>query len=186
MHGFYNKIKSALQLDSSAPINVCISGGFWDLACNAIHFIDLVSWWSQASVTSVNSDDLGEWVQSKRPGFNEVFGDLVVIYSNGSKLELSCSPQNEKFKISVFTAQGIWTINEIDGFAVGPNGQILRGGLTYQSELTAPLVNNIFQNGNCDLPPLVDSIKQHRPFIKALLKHWNLKHDSQSDSLPIT
>lgn len=168
------------------PLRVRVVGGSWGLACNAIHFIDLVAWWSQASVQSVDSSGLEQWVQSKRAGFQEVIGSLRVSYTNGSQLELFCGAGTEPTQITVATSNGEWVIDESAGRATSPHGQEFLGHLSYQSELTAPLVKKILQNGCCDLPTLAESMAQHRLLLNSLLMHWNQNQRRQDSIISIT
>jgi len=184
--GWHQAIRSLLLPEDCSSMQVSVSGGSWGLACNAIHFIDLVSWWTQASVQSVNPAGLGDWVQSKRAGFQEVFGSLQVSYTDGSELELCCHSGHEPTQITVTTSKGQWVIEESSGRVVGPIGQELLGQLTFQSALTAPLVKQIFQEGRCDLPTLTESISQHRPLLTSLLMHWNQSQGCQELIMPIT
>lgn len=184
--GWHQAIRSQLLPAGPAPLRVRVSGGSWGLACNAIHFIDLVAWWTKTSVQSVNPAGLDDWVQSKRAGFHEVFGSLGVTYTDGSELELYCHSGAEHIQITFDTPQGQWVIEESAGRVVGPNGQQLSGQLIFQSALTAPLVKQILSEGRCDLPTFAESTVQHRLLLAALLKHWNQSQGCQNSIVPIT
>lgn len=183
---WHQSIRAQLFSDGPSPLQVRVHGGSWGLACNAIHFIDLVAWWTQASVRSVIPSGLGEWFKSKRVGFYEVCGSLVVTYEDGSVLELCCHSGQEPTQISVLTSQGEWLVEESLGRCQGANGQQLYGQLNLQSAITGPLVKQILQNGNCDLPTLSESTAQHRPFLETLQNHWNESHGCQDSIVPIT
>jgi predicted dehydrogenase len=184
--GWHQAIRSQLLPAGPSPLQLRVSGGSWGLACNAIHFIDLVAWWTQASVQSVNPAGLADWVQSKRAGFQEVFGSFRVTYADGSELELCCHSEAEPTQITVVTPQGEWVIEESAGLATGPDGQQLHGQLSFQSALTVPLVKKILQEGRCDLPTLAESAAQHRPLLSTLLKHWNQNQGCHDSIVPIT
>jgi len=183
---WHQAIKEQLLAGGPAVLQVRISGGHWGLACNAIHFIDLVSWWTCASVAGVNGRGLLDWQPSKRSGFQEVFGTLVVNFCNGSSLELRCNQSDAPPLIEVETPEDIWLIEEAAGRAVGPSGQEIAGQLSFQSSLTAPLVEQIFSAGRCELPSLADSAAQHRPFLDTLLQHWNHSQSREDLAVPIT
>jgi predicted dehydrogenase len=183
---WHQAIRSQLLPDGSVPLQVRVVGGSWGLACNAIHFIDLVAWWTQAEVQSISADGLDGWVNSKRAGFKEVFGSLLVHYTDGSVLELSCLPDSQPAVITVEAPQGTWRVEEAVGVATGPAGLQLQGQLSFQSALTAPLVAQILQDGYCALPTLAESIAQHRPLLQALVVHWNRTQGRQDFSVPIT
>lgn len=183
---WHKNIRSQMLFNQPCTIQVQVVGGSWGMACNAIHYIDLVKWWTQSFVESVADLSLHKWEKSKRPGFYEVFGSLSVCFANGSLLELSCDQSTDPLRISIDTPSGRWTIHELEGLAFGPTGQSLEGSLAFQSDLTSPLVSKILDKGECDLPTLQESLSQHLPLISTLLKHWNHYHECSSDILPIT
>ena len=183
---WYQKINSLLLPDGPSPLRVQVTGGSWGLACNSIHFIDLVSWWSHAAVRSVSTEGLSTWIPSKRTGFYEVLGTLSVSYSDGSELELYCGQGNEPVQIIVSAPQGDWVINESLGSIQGPSGRKLLGKLDFQSSLTAPLVRDILHQGSSSLPKLSESLSQHRPLIASLLHHWNTSEGNDDTVVPIT
>ena len=78
------------------------------------------------------------------------------------------------------------SLEEALGKAVGPSGQAIAGQLTFQSSLTAPLVEQILATGHCDLPSLSNSAAQHRPLLNALLQHWNHSQSREDLAVPIT
>ena len=183
---WHQAIKEKVLPSSPEALQVRMSGGHWGLACNAIHFIDLVTWWTGASVDDVDGRGLGNWQPSKRSGFQEVFGTLVVNFRDGSSLELSCNQSDAPSRIEVETPEGIWLIEEAAGKAVGPSGQVIAAQLSFQSALTAPLVEQILTAGRCDLPSLAESAAQHRPFLDSLLQHWNHSKSREDMVVPIT
>ena len=184
--GWHQEIKEQLLASGTAPLRVRMAGGYWGLACNAIHFIDLVNWWTCARVDGVDSRGLQDWHASKRSGFQEVFGSLMVNFRDGSSLELSCQQRDLPPRIEVETPDGIWLIDEAAGKAVSPSGLEIAGQLSFQSALTAPLVEQILTSGRCELPSLPDSAAQHRPFLDALLQHWNYSQSCKDLAVPIT
>ena len=183
---WHQAIKDQLLANRPAYLRVRMFGGNWGLACNAIHFIDLVSWWTAASADVVDTRRLGDWQPSKRSGFQEVFGCLMVNFRDGSTLELICSQSDAAPRIEVETPEGIWLIEETAGIAVGPSGQEIPGQLSFQSALTAPLVEQILTFGRCELPSLADSAAQHRPFLDALLQQWNHSQNRHDLAVSIT
>lgn len=183
---WHQEIRSQLLPQGPVPLSVRVSGGSWGLASNSIHFIDLVSWWTQSSVQSLDAVGLSHWAQSKRAGFHEVFGNLTIAYVDGSELEICCGSGSDPLRIFVVTPQGEWVIEEAAGVVKGPAGQKLHGQLIHQSALTAPLAKQILLEQRCNLPTLAESAAQHQPFLTALLKHWNQSQGSQDQSVPIT
>ena len=117
---WHQLIRSQLVTNDIGPINVEVTGSSWGLACNAIHFIDLVSWWTGASVDYVDNRSLDFWEPSKRYGFQEAFGTLLVSFVDGSSLKLNCNKNGLLPRIEVWTRDGNWLIDESLGKAVAP------------------------------------------------------------------
>lgn len=172
---------------SHGPLRVTVGDGLWGLACNAIHFIDLVAWWTLSDVTAVTPENLDPaWIESKRPGFFEVTGALEVTYADGSTLLLQSYPQGQNMTIHIETSLGLWAIDEVAGVARGAHGRTISGRMELQSEMSARLVDSIILSGRCDLPTLENSARLHRPFLNAMLFHWNQSGARNQTSVPLT
>ncbi len=176
------------KLRNNLPLNMSLTGGAWGLACNAIHFLDYMSWLSGEALVSLNTDCLENvWHEAKRPGNWEIFGTLTASYSGGSSVSMTSSNS----MVSTYTydlkdADGIWHVNEEHGTATHSNGFQLNGKLPYQSEMTAPLIRKIFETHQCDLTSLDESIAIHKIFIQGMQDHWCKFMDSQAQFVPIT
>ena len=184
---WHNQLKSKFY--GQGPLRVIKSGALWGLACNSIHFIDLVSWWTGESLLSVNSVGLDRtWFKSKRSGYFDVSGDLFIKFSGGTELVLRSNSESTEDVVSVqiFNNNNFWTIYEDNGIASSSNGTIINGQLEYQSEITGPMVTQILKYGTCDLPTLNESSELHRIFLDSMLVHWNQSNNSNDKQVPIT
>ena len=162
------------------------SGGAWGMACNSIHFIDLIAWWTDEELGSVDTSGLEKWFPSMRNGFWEVSGNLKMVYSGGSQLELSADESETPFSLILNNEQDSWRLDESGGNFTNANGFSLPGKVEFQSQLTGPLVDQILKTGQCSLPTLTESAKMHRSLITALLDYWNASEKSNDTLLPIT
>jgi hypothetical protein len=176
------------QLFGSSPLKVVKSGALWGLACNSIHFIDLVAWWTGESLVAIDARGLSQdWFESKRPGFYEVTGYLIATYSGGSVLTLRSDPEAQDDQLTVETRKGVvWLIDEAKGVAISREGTEVLGHLEFQSALTPRLVTGILEHGSCELPTLEESAQMHCIFLDAMLKHWNDSRGLNDTHVPIT
>lgn len=183
---WHQRIKT--QLQSNSPLHLTVIGGPWGLACNAVHFLDLMAWWSGESLVSVNTEQLeNRWINAKRPGYWEIFGTLSAIFSGGSTVKLISRANGEPtYSIELNDRNGTWQIDEGKGAAEYSDGTEILGRLTYQSEITDDLVYDILNSGDCKLPTLNESIAIHRVFIDAMLGHWQRHSDPAATFVPIT
>lgn len=183
---WYQKIKKIFRDHTPFPFKFEISGGQWGLACNSIHFIDLISWLIDSEIHDLNVLNKNKWEESKRKNFKELFGRIKVSFKNGSELEIICDKSNNPIEISAQTESGVWKISEQNGIAFGPTGQTIKGSIEYQSLITSPIVEDIFRNNICTLTPLNESIKLHNHLLKGLLENYNKTNNCSSLILPIT
>jgi|APSaa5957512535_1039671.scaffolds.fasta_scaffold50306_2 hypothetical protein len=182
---WHQRIRTAINNHGSVKVSVGNSN--WGLACNAIHFLDLVSWWSDEKLTSIDSSGLEKnWCESKRPGFYEITGLLKATYSGGSELILESRMDGEELLITVQNMEGEWCINELNGIVTGPNGAIISGKIELQSDMTARLVESILKTGSCGLPNFEKSARTHKVFLQSMLEHWNKTQNRNDTIIPIT
>ena len=185
MMTWHQQIREKLQSDT--PLHITGIGSLWGLACNGIHYLDLVSWWTDEKLKKIDTSKLdSKWIESKREGFFEVTGEISAVYSGGTCLVLKSSLEGSPFKINVEGHNSVWEIDEIKGIAVGSDGIIITGNNEMQSTMTSKLVDDILAGKNCDLPKLSDSVEMHRIFLRSLLEHWNNVNSRNDDTLSIT
>ncbi len=183
---WYNKIRA--RIPPYSLIQLKVFGGPWGLACNAIHFFDFVEWFSGEKLVEVITDRLdSHWDPAKRNGHLEVFGTLEGKFSKGSVVYLSSSREGApSYQYELSDGKTLWLINEEAGLAHSSNGEKIEGRLPYQSEMTGPLVDELFATGRCQLPSLESSMAAHLIYLKAMLRHWRDHHDPQAAFVPIT
>jgi predicted dehydrogenase len=171
-----------------SPLNVSYSGGLWGLACNSIHFIDLVAWWSGEFLVSVDTRGLSRsWNVSKRSGYFEITGELIAYFSGGSVLRLRSNENSALQPIRVRLADSVeWMLDESTGKGNGSDGQQLNGQLEFQSQLSGRLVDDILSYATCELSILMESSAMHAIFLDAMLAHWNASQNRNDDFVPIT
>ena len=177
------------QRVAAAPsLSVERSGPQWGLLCNAIHFMDLVAWITGEEVVAVRRGDGGlRWVDAKRPGFLEAEGELEVRFSGGTVLSLAVDPEEAEGSLTIVGEEGVYWLDEMQGRGWSPLKEPFDGELEMQSQLTAPLVEQILTSGTCGLPTFEESAALHQPLLAGLLHEWNLDHPhSPATSLSIT
>ncbi len=192
MFPIYNQIKEIMAGDHK--INLQVSGGDWGLACNAIHFIDLLAFLSRDTSYKLDVTDLDHSVwQSKRKGFIEVTGKLTGIFSNGSRIELeSIAGSEEPTRISINNSQVKVAIDESRGGATiarrekNWNEEISEFKVPFQSELTHLAAKEILESGTCMLPGFHESSLLHLSFLEAIKNHIETIEHRKYDCCPIT
>lgn len=182
---WHQAIKSRLSFGS--PMVLSVDGGSWGLACNAVHYLDMLAWWTGETLKEVNTAQLDRhWIEAKRPGNWEILGTLHARFSRGSLARLTVTPESFSYRFNLNEGLYSWFIDEEAGVAKRSDGLEIPGRLPFQSEVTAELVESILHNGDCALPTLRDSLALHRVFICSMHDHWKLTVDSTARCVPIT
>ena len=186
MMGLYKKIKS--KLNRAEAIHVSKDGKNWGIASNSIHLIDLTEWLSGEKIINFNTSKLSnKWIESKRQGFYEVKGELVANFSNGSTLSLKSNSRSKNELIKIISSGGeSWEIDEITGTAISSLGELIESKISYQSEITDLIINEILNTTTCELTSFKESAEQHRIYLKEMLKFWNYSNKINDERIPIT
>ena len=155
-------------------VEIFVSGGNWGLACNSIHYIDLISWVFNKMPLRINSDQLeNEWFNSKRKGFYEVNGTLKVTYPNNVQLNLTCNSSTDDLTI-ILTCESIrYEYNLITGELYLNGVTLPKVLIPYQSEMTPVVINQINRTKKSFLTPISESIEMHRLFLDEIKKCWD-------------
>lgn len=191
MYPIYKALKEDLK--DANQISYNFHGGDWGLGCNALHFIDHLSYLSGVTSLEVSNTFLDEHIyKSKRNNFIE-FNGLLVGKLNNHTFSLY---SNKEILPSTFTISSDILIAKIDE-AKG-NIQIARKKnnwewetieekiIYFQSELSQILIEDILIKDNCFLPTYKESMDLHIPFIKCLLTHMNIVTDEKHTICAIT
>ncbi len=183
---FYSDLKKKIGTDIPKRIN--LHGGLWGMACNSIHFIDLVEWLTEQHLISVDTTNLDKkWVEAKRPGYYEVTGEISLKFSKGTELLLQSDPTHNNYLINIeISENNFWEINEHEGYMRHSSGELIFGKLSNISEISTEIIQNILKNETCDLTNLRDSCRQHSIILNSFLDHWNKYNNKKDKKVPIT
>lgn len=167
-------------------LNFNVSGGGWGLCCNSIHYIDLVSWLIDSKVKEISTKKLtSTWFNSKRTGYKEINGVLIIKYENGASLNIECDDSDRNLTICLKEKNLIFNYDIISG-SYGFNSKKGLKKIPFQSSMTCDVINQILLKDMCKLTPLNESLNQHKVYIKSMIKHWNLSNQFNHVELPIT
>lgn len=182
---WHKQIKSQLGLNH--PMTLKVRGGLWGIACNAIHFFDLIAWWTGETLQDVYTDHLNpHWFKGKRQGSWEVSGTLKSRFSGGSYVLLTSREDRGLVSLEVSDGCLLWLIKEAEGLAKRSDGIEIPGRMPNQSEMSASLVESILESGCCDLTTLEESVALHRVFIRSMLEYWKRDGNYTATFVPIT
>lgn len=183
---WHKEIKKKMFEKLNGPINVEVTGSDLAIACNAIHYIDLICWWLDIRLVDVDTSKLSSWVSAKRQGYMEVMGTLKMTFSDNSVINLTRTENESISNFRVETSTEEWIIDEFLGIATSSSNHEITGELSLQSKLTPLLFHQLLATGTCLLPTLDESLSQHRPLLESLIDHWNQKTMNHDTIVPIT
>jgi hypothetical protein len=182
---WHQEIKATLEHGGAMTLKV--DGGAWGLACNTIHFLDMLSYWKGETLVEIGTEQLEpNWIEAKRAGNMEVMGTLEARFSGGSRALLSAQPGEVFYTFEFNDGEHVWRMNEEAGTALRSDGLNMPGRIPYQSEVTGLLIDKLLRTGVCELPVLEQSAQMHSVFLRALLKHWQSHVDSSATEILIT
>lgn len=192
---FYKQIKRDFNTSKDKTLLMQVVGGNWGLGCNALHFIDMFSFLTNSNLSQVNTDLLDDKIlKSKREGFIEFSGTLTGVMESGDSFTVSAFDEpSSDITVSLTSNSNRWFINEGKekelhhlSVAKGFKSGLSKISMSFQSDLTSDIVNDLVKRGNCELTPFKDASKTHVVFIKALLNKYKEITNKEIINCPIT
>jgi predicted dehydrogenase len=191
MFSIYKDLRQ--KITNKDKITFTLIGGDWGLACNAIHFIDLVCFLSDDYIFKLDTTGLLDIFESKRVGFYEVSGSLKATFSNGSEIFLhSRRHSNANIKMQILSNSYFWEIDEFNGELSTTD---LLGSLKlikskfvipFQSQITNIICEEILLKNECPLPSYSISRIEHQQIINPLIDFFKKKSINCENGCPIT
>lgn len=188
----FKQIKSQF-ISKENPTTIEYKGGEWiGLACNSIHYLDLMNYLTSELLIDIKIDNLDDgYIPSKRPGNVEFTGQIIAEYSKGSKLSVKSIRKSDKVSvISIINGKYRIDIEELTGKYKVFESNVLKSKnqyeILYQSDLTHKMIQQMKETNSCELIHFEDSTKIHEIFIRKLLKHYNKHLAEKKYILPIT
>lgn len=194
MFSHYKDLKNKIAANGEF-VRFEVFGGNWGLACNALHFIDLICFLSGSELLNLDFKEIdNNIIKSKRQNCIELTGSFSGELKNGNRFNISSLEGDyEDITITVFTKSRRWIINEgnaqkIIYFGKENNFNAVTDSFTneFQSTLTTKIINDIMINQNTSLTNYLEACSSHIPFIKETLKFYNRISNSNTFICPIT
>jgi len=185
---FYQKLKKEI---GNNKISIYFNSNDWGLACNGIHYIDLLSFITNKYSLRFNTTELDKKIYpSKRKGFSEFKGKLVVSTDRGDTLtlidEVSAQKNNPLIISYLDCRYDIYEdLNQLYFMENGTNKEISIE-FPYISELTGKIVDEIIKTNNSILTPFDQTMKFHIPMIESFNNHISITSGENILRCPIT
>ena len=189
---YYQRLKELLR--GQKILSIRVSGANWGLGCNAIHFLDIITYLADSTVFDLDNNLEPVILNSKRPGYIEFAGTVYGKFDNGLKFEITSYPEGKApILIEIQSEFANIVISESAGklmYATEANQwswQEEKIQILYQSGLSGMVVDKLLEKGNCELVPFDWSVKCHLKLLKLFLNHKNtVISEGNKELCPIT
>tara|TARA_A100001037_G_C15062661_1_gene595536 strand:- start:113 stop:1048 length:936 start_codon:yes stop_codon:yes gene_type:complete len=183
----YNIIKKIMKKKklNNSTLKVTMNGD--RIVTSSVHMIDLMCWLFNTSINKIELNSLNTyWVESKRKGFFDIGGKLVIKLKNDSKIILKTSDRPVSGDIIIGNSKFYININETRGNILMSNGKKLNIEPPHVSIIMKKIITSILLKGKSNLPLLEDAIVDHNVLIDNLKLHWQKVHAKKIKNLPVT
>ena len=165
-----------------------IEGSGWNLASNAIHFMDLFRFLFKLGHEEILlfKSLINDWFPSKRLGFVECAGSLV-FESGGQVLTLACKKGIEyERNINLYFDGVNLEINEESGTVLINDKLYQHQPLALQSEMTGNLLDQLVNYDSCQLPTLESVIDDSYLLSNLFANSFSVISGKNHESAPFT
>lgn len=187
---FYRNLK---DLFAGKRITYLLTGTKFGIATQAIHFIDHMAYLLNSYDFAVDSSGLEKKViPSKRKGFLELTGSLKISFKNGSVgLFSDFQTGDAPILAQIYSDNAIAVANETTRetwLSKSPdwNMESQADGLSFQSDMTNKVTEEILTKSSCSLPSFEESKKVHIKLLDSLLEFLNSASRKKYNFYPFT
>lgn len=183
----YRALAERIRL-TGTPVRMTVRGSNIGLACNGVHFIDLLQMLAGEAEVRLTDSRISDPFPAKRKGYYEVFGSSSYGTPSGSSLTLVVEADAPKqTEIQLEFGDTTLTIVEATGVMSDERDEIIDVvRAVYQSELTAEVVAKLLSGQDCGLPDLTVSAIAHNALFVALEPAFERAGLMAQGRLPIT
>ena len=185
----YQELRKKIQ--GSKLSHIVVNAGNMGLGSNAIHFIDLFSWFTNDNQIILDGDYLFEKIFPNQRGeeFMEFAGTILGHNKNGSMILLNFLPvNNHPLTVSFFGKDLTLIVDETNKkiYDLKNLKSELFFHTEFQSTLTTQIVDDILTKDDCKLPSLEDSFIAHKELFRIFNKHIQKLTNERRLLCPIT
>jgi len=185
----YQELRKKIQ--GSKLSHIVVNAGNMGLGSNAIHFIDLFSWFTNDNQIILDGDYLFEKIFPNQRGeeFMEFAGTIIGHNKNGLMLLLNFLPVNNyPLTVSFFGKDLTLIVDETNEkiYDLKNLKSELFFHTEFQSTLTTQIADDILTKDDCKLPSLEDSFIAHKELFRIFNKHIQKLTNERRLLCPIT
>lgn len=175
------------------PFSIHFNGGKeHGLMTNIIHYADYASYLARSNDFHVDASLLAHTAAvSKRSGYRELLGSLVLHFNNGSQA-LCTSLSHARARRTVLSGTRVRAVFEETGTALLSEEKHdwkwreVPAPFSLQSDMTGPLIRTIMEQGTCELPTYEESSVLHLKIIDGVRGALTRILPDAEDDFPFT
>ena len=190
LNKYYQELKNKL----GSHLKISVTGNDWGLGSNALHFIDLFAFLTDAKQINL-SEAIFAAIPAKRAGYQEFFGTIRGEDEHHNLLDITCfEAQPLIVTVAVYSDTAYYIIDEGKPSSVRYKSadtnwqwQEESFNIDYQNVLTTVAVQEILETGQSVLPSFAQSAVLHVTYLNMMLAY--LKKNSTDKNIkqcPIT
>jgi len=175
-----------------APVDIAVSGSGWNMASNAVHFLDLFALLTGSDSLRIDTGGLRRsTLDSRHTEYREVVGLLAAEDGVGNRCYLRCFKTGDAAPtVTIATPDGTWVIDESSGYLITAGEQFEPAvdavTIPLQSELTGRIIDALLRTGTTPLTPYAASRIHHEALIEAFVGFFSEVRDAPVNTCPIT
>lgn len=185
--------KLCAEMDEASYIEIHVSGGEWGMACNAIHFLDMIQYLAHSKDTIISDLKLrSEIVDSKRMGYKEVYGRISGTCGKCQLFTITCIKDSSlPIRIDILTQDTRYVIDEskkricISSKENNWGLESVDFDILYQSQMTKTVAEDILLQAHSNLTSFDESADLHVKLLKPLIEFFE-QNGMEKGICPIT
>ena len=182
----YEKLKLEFNKNKEYPLEISSNLRGDRIVTNLIHLVDILSWFRGVKIKNIDISGLNNfWSESKREGYYDVGGKLIVIMTDFSKIIIKTSKKGNG-QIKITNKIKSWTIMQTKKIALNTNGDKIRVCNPQVSIIMIKIIKQILLEKKSKLPTFKDIIFNHNICTKFLKTHWYKCTGKKLKYLPVT
>lgn len=193
----FRRMSQFLNIENTYdPIEMRVEGAKWGLECNAVHYIDYFHYLTNRSDLKIKESNITEHSPSKRYGYIEFFGEIIVSSDNSCNLIMCSKKVGDESNVKVSLLKGdaqidciMWNNAQIDIIYKFKDIITLEHmKIPFQSEITREIIHNAIAYDAVNLPTLKEATLHHLLVCESLKKYCNenIPDFDQIQEFPIT
>ena len=191
-HYFSSYVKLRNLFHKNSHLSIVVMAGYLGLGSNAIHFIDLFSWFHNSYKIKLNGDYLVEKIfPNPRGNHLKEFAGTIIGSDNNSVLSITFLPfKNMPTTINIIDNNQQFLIDETNKKIINlrKNSNQQNHEFTYEhvSTVSTKVIHDIFPRDSCLLPTLEQSSYVHKELFRIFNNHLQKVNRTKLKLCPIT